>query len=320
MPIPQAVRDRRALLSATARATKAALPGILRQLPLVQADQSEKHDLDGVPALNAADCPGFRLASDADADADAGLCGTRIRVVNEDTLGAAIAMSKSLTEPGVEAVNRNQRVAVLNLASDKNPGGGWLSGASAQEEALCYRSSLALSLHRSYYPWSPCTAIYTRDVVIMRSSMATGHLLLVPQTPVAQLPLVSAISVAAIRRPALKTAVDATSEPSARDGQAIFKHPADRQLTKTKMRLALRIAAREKHELLVLGALGCGAFRNPPSEIAHCWSEVLGEPEFRGGWWREIWFAVLDTKNEGNFGVFSRILDGKEFGKDGHDV
>ncbi|TGJ83088.1 hypothetical protein E0Z10_g5676 [Xylaria hypoxylon] len=307
MPLPQAVRDRRAVLSAIARETKAALPDILRQLPHVKPDSSEKLDIDNVPVLDPADCPGFPLSSDPK------LRGTRVRVMNEDTLDAAIMMGESLTKSANLQTVRNQRVAVLNLASDKNPGGGWMSGALAQEEALCYRSSLALSLHKPYYPWSPTTAVYTRDVVLVRSSMGEGHKLLVPQIPITRLPIVSVISVAAIRRPALRTA-PGMSEHNSHRLQTTFKYPADRQLTKKKMRLALRIAAHEKHELLVLGALGCGAFRNPPEEVAQCWSQVLDEIEFRGGWWREIWFAVLDTKNEGNFNTFDRVLGEREFG------
>ncbi|KAI0537052.1 hypothetical protein GGR58DRAFT_502654 [Xylaria digitata] len=233
-PLPQAVRDRRAVLSAVARETKAALPDILRHLPRVKADNSEKLGIKHVLVLDPANCPGFPLSSNPECR------GTRVRVMNEDTLDAAY-------------------------------------------------------------------------VVLVRSSMSDGHRFLVPQMPITQLPIVSIISVAAIRRPALRTA-PGTSEYNSHRLQTTFKYPADRQLTKKKMRLALRIAAHEKHELLVLGALGCGAFRNPPEEVARCWSEVLDEIEFRGGWWREIWFAVLDTKNEGNFNTFDRVLGEREFG------
>ncbi|KAI1121193.1 hypothetical protein F5Y10DRAFT_106050 [Nemania abortiva] len=309
MSLPQAVRDRRAVLSAIARDTKAALPDVLRQLPHIEADSSDKLDVGRVPPLDPIDCPKFALSADPE------FCGTSVKVLNEDTLDAAIMMSESLTGAAMALPERNQRVAVLNLASDKSPGGGWLTGALAQEEALCYRSSLALALHKSYYPWSPSTALYTRDVVVVRSSMSSGHRLLVPGMPATQLPVVSAISVAAIRRPALCTVPGPQHHR-----RSTFKYPADRQLTKEKMRLTLRIAAREKHELLVLGALGCGAFRNPPEEVAKCWSEVLDEIEFRGGWWREIWFAVLDTKNEGNFRIFDRVLGGKDFGKISRDT
>ncbi|CAJ2510674.1 Uu.00g062990.m01.CDS01 [Anthostomella pinea] len=299
MPLPQAVRDRRAVLSATAAETKAALPAVLHQLPDIRASLSEEFVLDQVPELDPADCPRFNMSSDSESSA------TLVKVINRDTLDAAIIMADSLVQPDPAAA-RTQSVAMLSLASDKTPGGGWLSGAMAQEEALCYRSSLSLSLHALYYPWSPLTGLYTRDVVVVRSSLDSGHRLLSPPTPAAQLPVVSVISVAAIRRPAVRVASVADT------GQAaVFKYSADRRLTKSKMRLILRVAANKKHELLVLGAFGCGAFRNPPEDVARCWLEVLGETEFSGGWWREIWFAVLDSRDEGNFRIFEGVLGGK---------
>ena len=81
------------------------------------------------------------------------------------------------------------------------------------------------------------------------------------------------------------------------------------------MRMALRIAAFNHHELLVLGALGCGAFGGPPDDVAACWAEVLDHPEFEGGWFREVWFAVPDKPGERNFEAFDRVLGGKVVGR-----
>ncbi|KAH7027896.1 uncharacterized protein B0I36DRAFT_328163 [Microdochium trichocladiopsis] len=340
MPIPPHVQARRAALSAIAKETKDVLPGILKQLPHLDATMSYEEDLRETKPLDPAECPGFTLASDR------GTYGTLVKVLNEDSLDAAIMMGESLsqqtrastTAPGLPSRPRNQRVAVLNLASDKQPGGGWLTGAVAQEEAICYRSSLALSLHKQYYPWAPLTGLYTRDVVVIRSSMGSGHRLLLPRgtqasssapsattpasspsattstTTPSDLPVLSVISIAGIRRPELRKVYYGGLGSTMKE-KHMFKKQSDRQLTKDKMRLCLRIAANEGHELLVLGAIGCGAFHNPPGEIADCWAEVLEDAEFQGGWFREIWFAVFDRKNEGNFEVFDKALGGKEVGK-----
>lgn len=90
----------------------------------------------------------------------------------------------------------------------------------------------------------------------------------------------------------------------------MYTNPVARELMKGKMRLSLRMAAHRGHGLLVLGALGCGAFKNPKEEVAACWLEVLQEVEFQGGWWEEVWFAVYDRRNEGNFEVFENVLGG----------
>lgn len=199
-----------------------------------------------------------------------------------------------------------------------------MGGAAAQEEALCFRSTLAASLHSRLYPIAPRAGLYTRDVVIFRTSMAEGHALMVPGTPEKNLPVTSVLSVAGIRRPAITRRPGARPDPAAASGSkatdvvpektAVFANPADRDLTKDKMRLTLRMAAANGNTMLVLGALGCGAFHNPPEEVATCWQEVLDETEFAGGWFREIWFAVFDRKNDGNLPIFRKALDERKIG------
>ncbi|KAF4973170.1 hypothetical protein FSARC_468 [Fusarium sarcochroum] len=277
-------------LAAVAKETQTALPDILEQLPHIHASRSERLFYSTLPPLEASECP--RRAP---------LGKATIRIVNDDTFNAAIELA-ALKGPS------SGRVAVLNMASHVSPGGGWLKGARAQEEALCYRSSLSLSLHRRYYPWKQRMGLYTPDVVIIRSDPDSGHKLLVPRVQADGLPVVSVLSIAALRTPPVSTIVENT--PGGPVSRPVFTHDSERELTKLKMRLCLRMAARRDHGLLVLGALGCGAFRNPPKEVALCWLEVLKEPEFRGGWWEEVWFAVFDRRNEGNLEVFEEVLGG----------
>lgn len=154
-------------------------------------------------------------------------------------------------------------------------------------------------------------ALYTPDVIIIRSDMGSGHALLMPDVNVEDLPVVSALSIAAVRTPHTVTVQRQTAS-----GELVkrleFADSEDRVLTKDKMRLCLRMAAHKGHGSLVLGALGCGAFGNPPEEVTRCWLDVLRETEFQGGWWEHIIFAVYDTKSDGNFAIFKRDLHGIE--------
>ncbi|EFQ36420.1 hypothetical protein CGRA01v4_10469 [Colletotrichum graminicola] len=277
-------------LASVSAETRAVLPQVLPHLPHLDATKSESLHMDYLPPLKSSACPAHRPRA-------------RIRIVNADSLNAAIDLAALRPDGG--------RVAVLNMASDIHPGGGWLKGAVAQEEAMCYRSSLYLSLHARYYPLKRRGGVYTPDVVVVRGDMAGGHRLLVPGVAYADLPVVSVLSVAAIRRPEVRRRQVVTAAGT-REDVYVFARAADRALTMEKMRLCLRMAASRGHSLLVLGALGCGAFRNPPEEVAACWLEVLDEAEFGGGWWREVWFAVYDRKNEGNFEVFDHVLGGVE--------
>jgi hypothetical protein len=338
---------RRLALAAVAKETETTTPTIASSLPHLDPAKSEKLDLRTLPPLDASRCPRFKLTNKP------GLAyGTTTRVFNQDSFDAALAMSSSTlgispglakpastveaeilehlkstaSSPGNLDPTTAARVAVLNMASERSPGGGWLKGASAQEEALCFRSTLAASLHRTLYPIQQRAALYTRDVVVFRTSMGDGHKLMVPETPASNLPVFSVLSVAGIRRPDVKPldeeASGSTTQASgssghkgkAAKGPFVFADPAARELTKDKMRLCLRMAGAKGHTMLLLGAIGCGAFRNPPEEVAKCWQEVLGEDEFAGGWFKEIWFAVYDRRNEGNFEIFSEAFDGKVIG------
>ncbi|KAE8375143.1 hypothetical protein BDV26DRAFT_268515 [Aspergillus bertholletiae] len=270
--------NRRAILSSTAKETKELLPQILAVLPHAPPT-GVRCSRDTMPVLDSKYSPNL---------------STQVEVVNGDAFNIAI----SLTSP-----TDTRNVCVLNLASDKSAGGGWLRGALAQEEELCYRSSLSFTLKLRFYPLRNHDAIYSPTVIVFRENFTDGHRLMDLQKPEA-LPIVSVVSMAALRRPD----VDRSSQPSR------YKHIRDRALTKDKMRVILRIAAYNKHRKLVLGAFGCGAFDNPKEEVANCWAEVLQEPEFQG-WWESIVFAVLENtgdlaKSKGNFDIFHTRLNG----------
>lgn len=310
-------------------------PTVMADLPHLDATRSERLSLETLPPLDAAACPRFILPG-SPTTAPGPTFGTPVRVFNQDSFDAAIAMPTSIASGGAPtpissaaapaallpnylAATAQQpsnltagaaaRVAVLNMASEKNPGGGWLNGASAQEEALCFRSTLAASLHRRWYPLPARSGLYTPDVVVFRRGMDAGHTP-ITTAPGSVLPVVSVLSVAGLRRPEVMR-----GGPAGGAGRLVFAKAAARELAKDKMRLCLRMAAARGHVLLVLGALGCGAFKNPPEEIADCWMEVLSEDEFAGGWFREIWFAVYDRRGEGNFEIFRDRFDGKTVGR-----
>ena len=166
-----------------------------------------------------------------------------------------------------------------------------------------------------HYPLSgtEAEALYAPWVVVIRGDLPSGHRLLLNAGSATgevmdprELPVVSVLTVAAIKRPRLR-------KVGSLDGgwKWVFQRDRDRSFTKDKMRLVLRVAASYGHRHLVLGALGCGVYANPPEDVAWCWLEVMREDEFRGNWWKTVVFAVYDPKNEGNFEIFNRVLGGK---------
>ena len=221
---------------------------------------------------------------------------TIIKVVNLDCLLAAEKLLKEGYHP-----------AVLNMASRQNPGGGVQTGAGAQEENLFRRTNLFQSLFqfvpyaekygvrksRLQYPLDKnFGGIYTPDAVVFRGTEQDGYPLL--DTPYRM----SFIAVAGINRPTLESPERISSD---------LVEPV-----KNKIRTIFRIGLLHGHDSLVLGALGCGAFRNPPSHIARLFHEVMEEPEFKNKY-RLLLFAILDDHNarlkhnqEGNFLPFVR--------------
>jgi len=67
--------------------------------------------------------------------------------------------------------------------------------------------------------------------------------------------------------------------------------------TKTKMKVILQIALDRGHDSVVLGAFGCGAFRNPPATIAQLFREVIFQ-DYKDCFCH-ITFAILEDQNSG---------------------
>lgn len=195
---------------------------------------------------------------------------TEYEVENETTLDAARRL-----------VGAGFRVAALNFASARHPGGGFLNGARAQEESLCRASGLYACLdgHGMYSYHAPMRGgfystyvVYSPGVPVFRD--AAGELLDEPY-PCAFL-TAPAVNVGAI-------------DPDERD--RVRPEMAER------VRRVLSIAAGQGHDALVLGAWGCGVFKNDPEMIADLFREALAT-RFMGVFAR-VSFAVLDTSPDG---------------------
>lgn len=206
-------------------------------------------------------------------------------VANEATVKAIL----DFAEAGKE------RVGVLNFASAKNPGGGFLNGAMAQEESLAASSGLYETQLRNegYYKANRAYrsmmytdfAIYSPDVVFFRDQRF-----------------------GLLERPVTASVL---TLPAVNYGQVLLKgeDPVQAErVMKDRMRLALAIFANKGDKSLILGAYGCGVFRNDPVKVAGWWRELL-EEEGWGSLFSEIRFAVLDTSKDGKcIRAFEKLL------------
>jgi uncharacterized protein (TIGR02452 family) len=192
---------------------------------------------------------------------------SRIEVTNETTLEAA----RQLADPDL---------ACLVFASAKNPGGGFLTGAQAQEESVARASALytCLTAVPEFYAFHRAQddlrysdrVIYSPAVPVFRDDK--GQFIDDPY-------LVTFLTAAAPNAGAI-----ARNQPQvAHTIRATLRARAAR---------VLDVAAAHGHRRLLLGAWGCGVFRNDPVMVADAFAEALSKRDR----FEYVRFAVLDRQ------------------------
>lgn len=215
--------------------------------------------------------------------------GARVMVEMNDCLVAAQRL-----------VSNGYNPALLNFASAGHPGGGVETGARAQEETICRRSALTRSIYAfdpkyaakygyehktgNNYPLDNLdfSAVYSPAVTVFKEGLEC--------TPMENPYQVAVITCAALNlngKYSLKLTADGHMPEQAK------------AITRNKVRAIFRIALTHGHDSLVLGAFGCGAFKNPPAEIAAIFHEILEEPEFKNKF-RLVTFSIIEDHNSNN--------------------
>ncbi len=202
---------------------------------------------------------------------------TKIRVVNCTTLSAAKQLRDAYDA---------ERVALLNFASAKNPGGGFLDGAQAQEESLARASGLYPSIRRM--------AGYYEANGRCKATLYTDHMIYSPLVPVfrddADRLIDDPWCVAMITAPAVNAGAVGRNEPE--------NVSRIRQTRNGRIEYVLALGAHHGHDALVLGAWGCGVFRNDPRQVAELFAGHLLNSGRYAQAFKEVVFAVLDRNGD----------------------
>ncbi|MFD3467477.1 TIGR02452 family protein [Streptomyces sp. NPDC058682] len=171
-------------------------------------------------------------------------------------------------------------VAVLNFASARNPGGGYVRGAKAQEEALCRASALYETLLEApeYYE------VHRAE----RSTFYTDRVIHSPGVPVFRDDrgdlLETPFRVGFLTSPAPNAGTIRRQEP-----ERTAEIPA---ALARRAELVLEVAVLHGYRRLVLGAWGCGVFQNDPAQVAEAFRGLL-EDRFAGAF-EQVVFGILD--------------------------
>ncbi|EDQ90589.1 uncharacterized protein MONBRDRAFT_24150 [Monosiga brevicollis MX1] len=205
----------------------------------------------------------------------------------EIRLGTTLSVTRQL-----HAEHPHLKMAALNFASAKNPGGGFLRGASAQEESLCRHSGLFVcirdnpayglarrdnrrALYHDFVIYSPAVPVYRDDV--------TGALLDEPYQ------------------------VDFLTCPAINAGVARERGVTPEEILEALTRridAVLSVAATQQVEILVLGAFGCGVFKNDPVDVAKVFADLLHHKY--AGAFPHVVFGIPSERNTSNLDAFVR--------------
>lgn len=200
---------------------------------------------------------------------------TELKCVNQDTFACGLHIQSLIQN------DPSRKVCVLDMMNAYTAGGGFLNGASAQEEDLCRRSNL--------YP--ALKTLITSDkhlredqAIVVKAQVFRDEKYQVLDKPV---PL-DIVGVAG-----LNNKYKAESSPKSIEDQE--------KRTIAIITQMLRTMASNGYTDVVLGALSCGAFNTPPGIVAECFRIVLEKDEFKGRF-ITVSFAVSgDEKNRTAF-------------------
>lgn len=226
------------------------------------------------------------------------------------TRAADIAVSMKRTLEAAKAYS-GKKVCVLNFASATNPGGGVTKGSSAQEECLCRCSTLYPNLnakdmwdgfykkHRALQnPIYNDDCIYTPGIMVYKTD--TSEPKLMSQSEWYQVNVITCAAPNLRAKPGNAMNLGAGTKPAKLSQKEL------KEIHLKRGRRIFEIAKAHGNEVLILGAFGCGAFRNPPFVVAQSYRELVEEYKQD---FDVIEFAVYcPPRDTENYDVFKRVI------------
>lgn len=187
--------------------------------------------------------------------------------------------------------NNFGKIAVLNFASYKNPGGSFLEGSSAQEESLCHKSYLysVLSSNMNYYDYNRKNlnkglytnrALYSPNIRFFNNDNTL--------TTFCDVITCAAPNYSAAGRYKMVTAEE------------------NFEVLKSRCKFILDIAHINSINTLILGAFGCGVFGQNPTEVATIFKNLI---KYNSYYTTENFIFAIPYLNSNNYICFKNILE-----------
>ncbi len=214
-----------------------------------------------------------------------------------------IEVTAETTQHAARRLVESESVAdlvLLNFASARNAGGGFINGARAQEEDLCRCSGLyqCLISQRGYYDANRK----------QESALYTDHLIYSPNVPW--------FRTRSRDDPDILILASVITAPAPNAGVVLSREsdalPKIEATLRRRAGLVLAVAAGNGHRSLLLGAWGCGVFRNDPALVADAFGKWLESDKFAGVFDRAV-FAIYDrSKDRATLSAFKQRFIGVE--------
>ena len=206
---------------------------------------------------------------------------------------------------------QGKKVCVLNFASATNPGGGVVNGSSAQEECICRCTTLYPCLNTNqmwnvFYnphrktanPWYNNDCIYTPNVCVFKSDTNFPEPL--------QKENWWSVNILTCAAPNLRERPSNMMNPHAGKVAAKITPTELEKLLTERIRRIFEVAVANQNEVLILGAFGCGAFKNPPEIVARVFNKVMQNYLC---YFDTIEYAVYHTEREmANYDAFCKEM------------
>ena len=180
---------------------------------------------------------------------------------------------------------KDAKIAVLNFASYRNPGGKFIEGSNAQEECLCHESNL-YNVLRNFAPY------YKENNSKANRNLYTDRALYSPDVIFNK------------EEEIVKADVITCASPN-------WTAASERGVTQVENTLVLAqrmqfikdIAELNDVDILILGAWGCGVFGQHPKVIARLFDFIFKESKIKN-----IVYAVPEKLNSNNFESFDECV------------
>lgn len=188
------------------------------------------------------------------------------------------------------------KVAALNFASYKNPGGMFLKGSKAQEECLCHQSALYNILTR--FP-----NYYAENKKNLNEALYTDRAIYTPSVPF----FTGSIG--------FDCDIITCAAPNKYAAQK-YKNVSDEKnwyYLYNRIEFILNIAKLHQVDILIVGAFGCGVFGQDPYEVAAIFKYLLDNKSYG---FSQVIFAIPIGTRVNNYTPFKQVLYDPNFTTD----